>query len=216
MRMTRLACLCSLWLCLNLLAIAAQAQTSPTAAAPSNSKSSAQIAEKKTVQSPTAASTPAKEVSWDALVPPQWNPLKEFEGMNLGMLKDGDPRATNLLKRMREVWDQAPVNEAIDGTFIRIPGYVVPLEESKDGMKEFLLVPYFGACIHSPPPPANQIIHVLSNQPVRGLRSMETVWVQGKVQAFRHDSFMGTSGYRIEAPVVELYVEKDKGTKGNR
>ena len=102
----------------------------------------------------------------------------------------------------------------MDGALIRIPGYVVPLEESKDGMKEFLLVPYFGACIHTPPPPANQIIHVQLSQPVRGLRSMEAVWIQGPLQAFRHDSFMGVSGYRMQAQAVELFVEKaDKKTR---
>ncbi len=149
-----------------------------------------------------------KEISWDDLIPPNWNPLKDFQGMNLGMLNDSDPRAAAMLKRMREVWDQAPINDAMDGAHIRIPGYVVPLEESKEGMKEFLLVPYFGACVHTPPPPANQIIHVRPHQPVRGLRSMETVWIQGPLKAFRHDSFMGVSGYQMQAQAVELYVEK--------
>jgi hypothetical protein len=149
-----------------------------------------------------------KEILWDDLIPANWNPLKEFQGMNLGMLNDGDPRAVALLNRMREVWDQAPINDKMDGALIRIPGYVVPLEDSKEGMKEFLLVPYFGACIHSPPPPANQIIHVQTSQPVRGLRSMEAVWIQGPLQAFRYDSFMGVSGYRMQAQAVELFVEK--------
>ena len=63
--------------------------------------------------------------------------------------------AMAMLKKMRDVWDNAPVNTAIVGQQVRIPGFVVPLEDTKDGMKEFLLVPYFGACIHSPPPPAN-------------------------------------------------------------
>lgn len=155
-----------------------------------------------------AAANTYKEILWDELIPANWNPLKEFQGMNLGMLKDGDPKATTMLNRMREVWDQAPVNDKMDGALIRIPGYVVPLEESKDGMKEFLLVPYFGACIHTPPPPANQIIHVQLSQPMRGLRSMEAVWIQGPLQAFRHDSFMGVSGYRMQAQAVELFLEK--------
>jgi uncharacterized protein len=156
----------------------------------------------------TTGKTKFKEILWDDLIPPNWNPLKEFHGMNLGMLNDGDPKATALLNRMREVWDQAPINDKMDGALIRIPGYVVPLEESKEGMKEFLLVPYFGACIHSPPPPANQIIHVQVSQPLPGLRAMEAVWIQGPLQAFRYDSFMGVSGYRMQAQAVELFVEK--------
>ena len=71
---------------------------------------------------------------------------------------------------------------------MRIPGFVVPLEDSKDGLKEFLLVPYFGACIHSPPPPANQIIHVLPEHAGQGRASMDTVWVSGMLghRADRH------------------------------
>jgi uncharacterized protein len=61
-----------------------------------------------------------------------------------------DPRANALLKRIREVWDNAPTNIAMEGAAVRIPGDLVPLEDIKAGMKEFLLVPYFGACIHSP------------------------------------------------------------------
>lgn len=150
----------------------------------------------------------ARTIEWDELVPPGWDPLKDFKGMNLGMMNDGDPRSAALLKRMREVWDQAPVNDALNGAQVRIPGYVVPLEDGKAGLKEFLLVPYFGACIHTPPPPANQIIHVLPDTAAKGLRSMDTVWVTGRLQAFRGDSAMGVSGYRLQAQRVEPYVEK--------
>jgi uncharacterized protein len=215
---------CCLCLCLLPNLVEAQNNRSQTASAPapvlshplsgaSNTSDKPSSRSSKKGEKAAAANT-YKEILWDDLIPANWNPLKEFQGMNLGMLKDGDPKATAMLNRMREVWDQAPVNDKMDGALIRIPGYVVPLEESKDGMKEFLLVPYFGACIHTPPPPANQIIHVQLSQPVRGLRSMEAVWIQGPLQAFRHDSFMGVSGYRMQAQAVELFVEKaDKKTR---
>ena len=115
-----------------------------------------------------------------------------------------DPAAA-MLKKMRETWDNAPTNNAMDGKAVRIPGYVVPLEEGKGGMTEFLLVPYFGACIHSPPPPANQIIHVLPKTPAPGLRSMDAVWVSGTMKLVRSDTSMGTSGYRMDAVLVEPY-----------
>ena len=48
--------------------------------------------------------------------------------------------------------------EEYNGKQVKLPGFVVPLEYSDKGrVKEFLLVPYFGACIHYPPPPPNQI-----------------------------------------------------------
>jgi hypothetical protein len=151
-----------------------------------------------------------RTITWEALVPPNWDPFKDLKGMNFQMLDDADPRAMQFLKRMREVWDNAPPNPKVVGQDVRIPGFVVPLEDSKEGLKEFLLVPYFGACIHSPPPPANQIIHVLPKSPAKGLRSMDTVWISGRLATVRTDSFMGAASYRIEAVDVSPYVEKGK------
>jgi uncharacterized protein len=93
------------------------------------------------------------------------------------------------------------------GQAVRIPGFVVPLEDGKDGLKEFLLVPYFGACIHSPPPPSNQIIHVLPKTPAKGYRSMDTVWISGTLVSVQTDSFMGAASWRMEAVSVAPYAE---------
>jgi hypothetical protein len=148
-----------------------------------------------------------REISWDALVPKDWDPSKAFKDMNMGMLSDNDPRAMAALKRMRETWDNAPTNNAMDETLVRIPGYIVPLEDGQAGLKEFLLVPYFGACIHTPPPPSNQIIHVTPLPAPKGFHSMDAVWVSGKLRTLRSDTMMGTSSYRMEAQRVEAYVE---------
>ncbi len=148
-----------------------------------------------------------RTITWDVLVPAGWDPFKDFKDLNFQMMDDGDPRASAMLKKMREVWDDAPVNTAVVGQTVRIPGFVVPLEDSKDGLKEFLLVPYFGACIHSPPPPANQIVHVLPRSPAKGLRSMDAVWITGRLTTGRTDSYMGAASYRIEAVAVAPYTE---------
>ena len=148
-----------------------------------------------------------RTINWDVLVPPNWDPFKDFKDLNFAALDDGDPRAAQMLKKMREVWDNAPVNPAIVGQTVRLPGFVVPLEDSKDGLKEFLLVPYFGACIHSPPPPANQIVHVLPRSAAKGLRSMDTVWITGTLTTVRTDSYMGAASYRIDAVSVTPYTE---------
>jgi uncharacterized protein len=155
---------------------------------------------------PSASGAP-RTITWDALVPSGWDPFKEFKDLNFQMLDDADPRAMQMLKKMREVWDNAPVNNAVVGQNVRIPGFVVPLEDSKDGLKEFLLVPYFGACIHSPPPPANQIVHVLPQTPAKGFRSMDAVWISGRLTTGRTDSYMGSASYRIEAVTVSPYSE---------
>jgi hypothetical protein len=145
---------------------------------------------------------------WEDLVPKDWNPMKDLQDLNLGMLSDGDPRAIEALNRLRRAWDTAPPERSMDNQRIRIAGFVVPLEFNNDRLREFLLVPYFGACIHVPPPPANQIIHVTTAKPLQGVRAMETLWVSGRLHASSSNTSMGTSGYRMEAEVIEPYKEK--------
>ena len=61
------------------------------------------------------------------------------------------------------------VVESLNGTKVRIPGYVVPLDfNAESEHKEFLLVPYCGACLHTPPPPPNQILFVKANPAAKG------------------------------------------------
>ena len=157
-----------------------------------------------------SAAIAVRTIDWQLLVPPNWDPFKDFKGLNFQSLDDGDPRANEMLKKMREAWDNAPTNPAVVGQVVRLPGFVVPLEDSKDGLKEFLLVPYFGACVHSPPPPANQIVHVLPLSPAKGFRSMDTVWITGTLSTLRTDSYMGAASYRIAATSVMPYEEKPR------
>jgi len=156
-----------------------------------------------------AAAKPAARqprlISWEELVPKDWDPMKEFKGMDLSKLQDGDPRANELLLKMQEVSNNAPTNPEMNGVEVKIPGFIVPLEESKGEVTEFLLVPYFGACIHTPPPPANQILHVRPRQGAK-FRAMDTVWVTGKLQTLRNDSMMGVSGYHVTAESVTKYT----------
>lgn len=147
-----------------------------------------------------------REISWDDLVPAGWDPMSSLKEM--GSYPDTDPRAQKVYDRMRKLWDTAPTVSSLAGQAVRLPGYLVPLDTAKDGIREFLLVPYFGACIHTPPPPANQIIHVRPQKPPKGFRSMDTVWVSGTLKTLRSDSYMGSSGYRMDAVNVEPYVEK--------
>lgn len=159
-----------------------------------------------------AAAAASRHLQWQELVPKGWDPAKQvrerLQGKNVDTLSDDDPQVLELTRQMREVWDAAPTNPAMDGAKGRLPGYVVPLEETAQGIKEFLLVPYYGACIHSPPPPANQIVHVVSARPVKGFAAMDTVWVIGTLRVRRDDSYMGASAYRMEAARVERYVKR--------
>jgi len=157
-----------------------------------------------------AGPDPARETPWEDLMPKDWDPLKELGAGNLGLVPEGSAKERDMMRRMRDLWDNAPTNPKMEGARVRLPGYVVPLEELKGELKEFRLVPYFGACIHSPPPPANQIVHVSAPKPMKGWRTMDAVWVTGTLQAARGDSAMGVSGYAIRDPVVERYVPRPR------
>jgi len=148
-----------------------------------------------------------RELKWDDLTPKDWDPLKQFRDTNFGALTDADPKAIAMLQRMRETWDNAPTNSALDGQLIRIAGYLVPLDETPNGLVNFLLVPYFGACIHTPPPPSNQIIDVRPKLPTKGWRPMDTVWVSGTLRTLRSETYMGVSSYKMDALSVEPYVK---------
>jgi hypothetical protein len=74
-------------------------------------------------------------------------------------------------------------NPAIDGKIVRIPGYVLPLEFSGKKVSEFLLVPWVGACIHTPPPEPNQIVHVKPDKAFDIRRNFDAVWVTGRIAA---------------------------------
>lgn len=147
---------------------------------------------------------------WEALVPKGWDPSQAFKGLNLLSLKDGDAKANAALARMRQIWDAAPAEKAMEGKDIRIPGYVVPLESDDKGLREFLLVPYFGACIHTPPPPANQIIHVTLSEPLPGVKAMDALWVLGRLHVAATSSDMGRATYHMDAFNAVMYKPSDK------
>lgn len=158
---------------------------------------------------PIASAAEPREISWDDLVPADWDPSKSFKDLqDLAALPDSDRRVQKLYDRMREVWDNAPTVRSMAGKTVKLPGYLVPLDQDKEGLREFLLVPYFGACIHTPPPPANQIIHVRSARPIKGLRTMDAVWASGTLGLERNNSELGISGYSMAAERVVKYKIK--------
>ena len=149
-----------------------------------------------------------RDLSWDDLIPADWKPEKLLEGMNFALLQDGDPRANEAMAKLRELWDKAPAVNSLHGQHIRLPCFVAPLERSAKGISEFLLVPYFGACIHSPPPPANQIVHVISTEPISEKTAQAAVWVSGRLDVVRFESALGVSGYRMLQSKVQVYQGK--------
>lgn len=146
---------------------------------------------------PAAVAGDFRTLDWDALMPQDWDPMKEFKATDFSAMQDGDPRAQAALDKLRQAWDQAPIEPALNQQRVRIAGFVVPLDGTPKVLKEFLLVPYFGACIHVPPPPANQVIHVVMKTPLKGVGAMEPMWVAGTMTTFLSSTPMGTSAYKL-------------------
>lgn len=144
----------------------------------------------------------------------------EDEQGALRKLKEAGIDAENLLSRRKEITElrkqraQSVVAE-LDGQVVRIPGYLLPLEFSGKEVTEFLLVPYVGACIHSPPPPPNQIVHVKADKPIANLAVFAPIWVTGKMtttSAKKSLSLVDGAadidiGYSMQASQVEAYKE---------
>lgn len=89
---------------------------------------------------------------------------------------------------------------------IRLPGYVVPLESEADGrLREFLFVPYYGACIHVPPPPPNQIVHVRLPDAVPMPDMYSPFFLAGQLVAERTDDALAGSAYTIREASLRPY-----------
>ena len=97
-------------------------------------------------------------------------------------------------------------NRELNGVRVKLPGFVVPLERGQDGLIDaFFLVPYFGACIHVPPPPPNQIVYVKMRAGA-GLKSIEDAqWVTGTLHVAVKTSALGAATYTLDGEKMEPY-----------
>ena len=97
----------------------------------------------------------------------------------------------------------------LEGKQVRIPGFVVPLDDFQEEGAEFLLVPYYGACVHTPPPPPNQIVMVeMAGKKAVKLNLFDAVWMSGTLKIASVESPYGTVGYTLEGLKVEPYSAK--------
>ncbi|MBF8659130.1 DUF3299 domain-containing protein [Pseudomonas putida] len=154
---------------------------------------------------PAWASQP-RELDWPALIPegapvvaPQLAPLHDMSQLSDALSAESAPAA-------RQQAPAAPVVNSLDGQQIKLPGYIVPLEVNEQGRTtEFLLVPYYGACIHVPPPPSNQIVHIVSEMGVRVEDLYQPYWIEGTMHVKPSSSELAEAGYRMEAEKIYAY-----------
>jgi uncharacterized protein len=149
---------------------------------------------------PALADEPV-ELAWEQLVPAGAVPATPapWGVVQHGQLDPAQPTAGD---------DPPPALVAdFDGRRVRLGGFVVPLGFEGDGVTEFLLVPFVGACIHVPPPPPNQIVHVRSAEPVAVRGAFDPVYVTGTLTSGLLASDLAEVGYRIAADEVSTTVQ---------
>lgn len=153
-----------------------------------------------------SAGTETREIEWDSLIPEDWRPEALMGDYDVENLSDDDPRAQELLDQLKALWNEAPVVPALEGQRVKLPGFVVPLEVDAKNIDQFLLVPYYGACIHVPPPPANQTVHVVTDEgnAFEG-KLFDVVWVTGTMRVEHLSSELAEAGYRLEGASVVPY-----------
>jgi len=139
----------------------------------------------------------AKEIEWDDLIPPNV-PYSEIIG-------EGDIDYQN--DTWNPIYDEnaSKLNDALDGAYIKMPGYIIPIDLTSAGLTSFILVPYVGACIHTPPPPANQLVFVETETPWPSDQLWDAVWVTGVMRNQIESRAIAQTGYLLKADLMEPY-----------
>jgi|TARA_B110000902_G_scaffold237403_1_gene284415 hypothetical protein len=130
------------------------------------------------------------ELFWEDMVPP------DYQAPDTPLSHDGS---------MLQMGLDAPIVKRLNGKLVKIPGFVVPIEGDNQTTTEFLLVPYFGACIHVPPPPANQIVYVKFSEAVPIENLYDAVWVTGTLSTDGWEGDLATVGYSLVGISVSPY-----------
>ena len=158
-------------------------------------------------------------VEWADLIPPEVLEILLNPPSYIAEIEDGsaEDQITSQMKNTladeeedayRRALASTDVNPAMDGQKIRIPGFVVPLEFDEDQtISQFFLVPYFGACLHMPPPPPNQIILVDAPEGVQMSALYEPFWLEGEVSTVVTENDMAKSAYAMQLHKLSPYSE---------
>jgi hypothetical protein len=147
-----------------------------------------------------------KRIGWEDLMPEgEEERLAEMFQAQMAMMYSGGITEGSAGDTAVQIGTFNTVKE-LNGKKIRIPGYTVPFEYGADAqIKEFLLVPYFGACLHAPPPPPNQTIFVMSEKPIKMKDLAQAVWIEGTIHTQTQESELADAAYTITMTAIEEY-----------
>lgn len=178
------------------------------AAEPSGSKSSiAQAGAEEKAKADAVAARGVTEIGWEELMPEgEEERLAEMYQAQMAMLYSGSGVAEgSAADQAIQIGTFNTVKE-LDGMKVRLPGYTVPFEYGKDAnIREFLLVPYYGACLHAPPPPPNQTVFVKAEKEIKLKDLSQAVWIEGTLRTQTQTSDLADAAYTIEMTNWEVY-----------
>lgn len=92
-----------------------------------------------------------------------------------------------------------------NGLVVSLPGFIVPIDYSGTGVTAFILVPYVGACVHVPPPPANQLVFVTTSTPYESSGLFEAVTVTGMFGTASTSTQLADISYALSADNIAPY-----------
>ena len=158
-------------------------------------------------------------LEWDEMMPEGYvesliklSETSSFSATDTFSFDDDTEEAQNAYNELRNNLASAPIVHELDNQLVKIAGFIVPLDFDFDSetFQNFLLVPYFGACIHTPPPPSNQIVHVTSKTALNQEWLDYAVWASGLLTTQSKDSQQGFAGYSMHDVSLEEYSEEDE------
>jgi hypothetical protein len=124
-----------------------------------------------------------------------------FKGQGGGIANELDWRA---LGELDYLTGKAPeVLSKQNGKRVKIPGFMVPLEDNQRLVTEFLLVPSPQACIHVPAPPPNQMVYVKIKKGAPAAHG--PIWVYGEFKISTQKSQYGDASFELTADFIEPY-----------
>ena len=148
-----------------------------------------------------------REIGWEELMPEgEEERLAQLYQQQMAMLYSGGPIAEgSAADTMIQIGTFNTVKE-LNEIKVRIPGYTVPFEYGANAeIKEFLLVPYYGACLHAPPPPPNQTVFAMTDEPIKLRDLAQAVWIEGTMYTQTQESELADAAYTIRVDKVETY-----------
>ena len=158
------------------------------------------------------AASGVRTLAWNDLVADGYDAqsiISKYQS-RINVIQEGSVEERELYKIMDEEFNKAPPNMDLAGTTVKIPGFVSPLDDNNGMVGDFLLVPYFGSCIHSPPPPVNQtvLVNPQEGKSISMSKIRRPVWVVGELKVERSSTDLAEAAYRIENARLEEYTEK--------